>query len=162
MESAMTALTFPASRPLPHLAFRGTRILTAIFLGWTGLIVLSFGVLGLTTPPGAAGGTGDPGLYRFINAAAPWLVALGVAHIVAAIGIGRDRRWAFHLALWMLALGLLIVLTGLVAIVAGRDAFAVVDPLGRRDGLGVLLVAVGLYGLVGWGIRRIAEARRLS
>jgi hypothetical protein len=158
----MTALTFAPSRPLPHLAFRGTRILTAVLLGWAGLIVFSFGVLGLTTPREAAGGASDPGLYSFLNGAAPWLVGLGVAHLVGAIGIGRDRPWAFRLSLWMVATGIVIVLTGLIAVVAGRDPFAIVDPLGRADGLGILIVAVALYGIVGWGIRRIAEARQLA
>jgi hypothetical protein len=158
----MTTLTFAPTRPLPHLAFRGTRILTAIFLGWTGLIVLSFGLLGLTTPRETAGGSVDGGLYAFLNTIAPWLVGLGVAHLVAALGIGRDRPWAYRLALWMLAVGLLLVLTALIAIVAGRDAFAIVDPLGRRDGLGLFLVALALYGIVGWGIRRIGDARRLA
>jgi hypothetical protein len=158
----MTTLTFTSSRPLPHLSFRGTRVLTAIFLGWAGLIVFSFGVLGLTTPRDAAAGASDPGLHAFLSSAAPWLVGLGVAHLVAAVGIGRDRAWAFRTAMWMLAVGVLIVLTALIAIVAGRDPFAIVDPLGRRDGLGLFLVALALYGIVGWGIRRVAEARRLG
>jgi hypothetical protein len=158
----MNVLTVPAARPLPHLAFRGTRILTALMLAWSGLIILSFGVLGLTTPRDVAGGAADPGLHAFLSSAAPWLVGLGVAHLVAAVGIGRDRPWAYGVAMWMLAVGLIIVIAGLVAVIAGRDPFAIVDPLGRDDGLGMMLVAVALYGIVGWGIRRIGDARRLA
>jgi hypothetical protein len=158
----MSALTFVPAGPRPHLAYRGTRIFTAVLLGWVGLIVLPIGSLAVTTSSTSSGGATDPGLREFLNGAAPYLVVLGIVHLVAAVGIGRDRPWSYGLGMWMLAAGVLVTMLAIVTLAAGRDPFAVVDPIGRRDGLGLALWALALYGLVGWGLRRIGEGRRIG
>jgi hypothetical protein len=148
-----------------HLSFRGTRIFTALMLGWVGLILIAFGAFAV--PAATAGGRGeaDSGLLSLVGSIAPALWGFGIVHLVAGLGIVRDRAsWGFGLATWLLVVGVLIITAGAVLTVAGRDAFALVAPTTASAGTGIELLAwtLALYGLVGWGVRRIVVARELA
>ena len=158
------AATFPqpfATRWPSAVVFRGTRIFAAIVLGFAGVLFTSFGYLAATTPIEVGGGLADPDLHGLLATFAWPLIALGIAHMVAAIGVGRDRTWGLRTALWAFSLGLLVVLASLVLTFAGRDPIAVLDPLARPTGVGVLLWTLMWYGLLGWALRRVIEARRM-
>jgi hypothetical protein len=146
-----------------HLSFRGTRIFTSLMLGWAGLIVLGFAAFAVPAASALGRDEVDPGLMHLLGSIAPWLVAFGIVHVVAAVGIGRDREWGFRLGIWTLAGGTLVVLAGLVFAVAGRDAFSLTDPAssGAANGIALFAWTLALYALVGWGVRRILAARAL-
>lgn len=146
-----------------HLSFRGTRIFTGLMLGWAGLIVLSFGSLAVPAANDLGLASADPGLMHLLGSIAPWLAAFGIVQLVAGVGITRDRGWGYRLGTWALAIGTFVVLAGTVLALAGRDPFAIADPASPPVANGVALFAwtLGLYGLVGWGVRRILAARAL-
>jgi hypothetical protein len=148
-----------------HLSFRGTRIFTALMLGWVGLIVIAFGAFAVPAAHAAGRGEADAGLMSLLGSIAPALWAFGIVHLVAGVGILRDRAsWGFGLATWLLVGGVLVITAAAVLTVAGRDAFALVAPTTSSAGTGIGLLAwtLGLYGLVGWGVRRIVVARELA
>ena len=159
--------TLPQQRPLiatqwpVDLVFRGSRIFAAIVLAFSGVLITAFGYLAATTPIEVGAGASDPNLYGLVTTFAWPLIVLGIVHIVAAVGVARDRDWGFRLALWAFAFGLLVVLASLVLGLAGRDPIAVLDPLARQTGVGVLLWTLMWYGLLGWSLRRVIEARRM-
>jgi len=158
--------TFPQPQPFARqwpvdLVFRGTRIFAALVLGFAGVLFTSFGYLAATTPIEVGGGLRDPDLHGLLATLAWPLIVLGITHIVAAVGVARDRIWGLRTALWAFSLGLLVVLGSLVVGFAGRDPIAVLDPLARPTGVGVLLWTLLWYGLLGWALRRVIEARRL-
>lgn len=147
-----------------HLSFRGTRLFSAIMLGWAGLVLFAFGMFAVPAAHDLGRGAVDPGLMSLLGTAAPFLWALGILHVVAALGMTREWQvWGFRLAMWMVAVGVFAVAAGLVFAVAGRDPFALVDPASPSgpDGIALLAWTLGVYALVGWGLRRILTARRL-
>ena len=142
-----------------HLSFRGTRIFTGLMLGWVGFIMFAFGAFAVPAASDTRRAEVDAGLMALLGTVAPWLVALGITQLVAAVAIARDRAWGLRAAQWLLAAGSLVVLGGLVFAVAGRDPFALTDP--AANGVALLAWTLGLYALVGWGVRRIVAARQL-
>jgi hypothetical protein len=147
-----------------HLTFRGTRVFTALMLAWVGLILFAFGAFAVPAANDLGRAKADAGLMSLLGSIAPLLWGLGVVHVVAAVGVARDRlTWGFGLAIWMLAIGALVVAAGLVFALAGRDPFALADPASPRaaNGTGLLIWTLGLYALAGWGVRRIVAARQL-
>jgi hypothetical protein len=147
-----------------HLSFRGTRIFTGLMLGWAGLILFAFGMFAIPAANDLGRADVDPGLMALLGAAAPWIWALGILHVIAAVGVSRDRQtWGFRLAIWMLAIGVFAVAAGLVFALAGRDPFALADPASPSgaNGIALLTWTLGLYALAGWGIRRVVGARQL-
>jgi hypothetical protein len=148
---------------LGHRKFRGTRILTAAALFWTGAILVAFGAMVVPAAHDAGHAGLDQGLMSLLGTAAPWVTALGVVTVIAAFGAARDRRWWTSLATWVLAGGALVVLAGAVLAVAGRDPFAMsvaASPSGQ--GLGILVWTLALLGIAAWGVRRVARARELA
>lgn len=168
-DAVPAAAIAPSARPQApwarrHLSFRGTRIFTGLMLGWAGLILFAFGMFAIPAAHDLGRAGVDPGLMALLGSAAPWIWGLGILHAIAAIGVARDwRTWGFRLSIWLLAIGVLIVATGLVFAVAGRDPFALADPASPSEANGIALLAwtLGLYGLAGWGVRRIVAARQL-
>ncbi len=147
-----------------HLTFRGTRVFTALMLGWAGLVLFAFGAFAVPAANDLGRAETDGGLMSLLGSIAPLLWGLGVVHVVAAVGVARDRlTWGFGLAIWMLAIGTLVVAAGLVFALAGRDPFALADPASpsAANGTGLLIWMLGLYALAGWGVRRIVAARQL-
>lgn len=146
-----------------HRSFRGTRIFTGLMLGWAGLISFAFAAFAVPAANNLGRGEVDPGLMSLLGSVAPWLAAFGIAQVVISIGIARDRAWGFRLGMWALAIGGLVVLSGLVFALAGRDPFSLTDPASPPAANGVALFAwtLALYALVGWGMRRILAARQL-
>ncbi len=145
-----------------HRTFRGTRILTAAALTWSGAILVAFGAM---VVPAAhdAGRAADRGLLELLGSVAPWIAGLGIVTLIAAVGAARDRRWWTGLSTWVLAGGSLAVIAALVLAVAGRDPFALSaggSPSGQ--GLGILVWTLALLGIAGWGVRRVARARELA
>ncbi|HKG55729.1 MAG TPA: hypothetical protein VKA85_00595 [Candidatus Limnocylindrales bacterium] len=148
--------------PLPaHLTFRGTRLLTALILGFAGFVLIAFGGLAVPLSAELGGAAVDPGLMSALLGIAPLVVVLGIVHVIAAIGVARDRRWGQRLALWMVALGTFATLAGIVFALAGRDPFAVANPArdASRDGLGILLWTLAWYGIAAGGVQRIIAGR---
>ena len=169
--AALTTSTDQAPAPRPrtpwsrnHLSFRGTRIFTALMLGWAGLVLAAFGGVAVPAANDLGRASLDAGLMGLLGTLAPALVVLGVLHVVAAFGVGRDRAWGFRLGVWMLAAGVLFVVGGLVFAVAGRDPFALADPASPAAANGIALLAwtLGLYSLAGWGLGRVIAARGLA
>jgi hypothetical protein len=133
-------------------------------LGWAGLILFAFGMFAVPAANDLGRGSVDPGLMHLLGTAAPFIWALGILHLIAAVGITREwPTWGFRLATWMLAAGVFAVAAGLVLAVAGRDPFGLTDPAAPSGANGIALLAwtLGLYALVGWGLRRILTARQL-
>ncbi|MFL5680827.1 MAG: hypothetical protein ACJ77B_09535 [Chloroflexota bacterium] len=150
----------PAQLP-PHLTFRGTRVLTGLILGFAGFVLIAFGGLAVPLSAELDRGAMDPGLMSALLGIAPLVVVLGILHVIAGIGVARDRRWGQRLALWMIALGTLATVAGIVVAVAGRDPFAVANsaPSGSHDGLGILLWTLAWYGIAAAGLQRIIAGR---
>jgi hypothetical protein len=146
-----------------HLSFRGTRILTALMLGWVGVIEFAFGIFAVPAANDLGRASLDAGLMSLLGTLAPFVWALGIAHVVAAYGVGLDRAWGFRHATWLLSLGVLLIAGGLVFVVAGRDPFRLVDGAAAPavNGLGLLGATLVLYAIAGWGVRRIVAARSL-
>jgi hypothetical protein len=147
-----------------HLSFRGTRLFTGLMLGWAGLILFAFGMFAVPAANDLGRADVDPGLMAMLGSVAPFLWALGILHLIAAVGVTREwRTWGFRLSMWMLALGVFAVSAGLVFAVAGRDPFALTDPgASSPNGTALLVWTLGMYGIVGWGLRRILAARGLA
>ncbi len=147
-----------------HLAFRGTRIFSALMLSWAGLILIGFGAFAVPAANELGRAEADPGLMSLLGTVAPLIWGLGIIHLVGAVGLARDRlTWGIRLVTWLLAAGGLVVAAGLVLVLAGRDPVALVHlgtPAG--NGIGLLAWTLGLYALVGWGVRRVVTARQLS
>ena len=147
---------------LGHRKLRGTRILTAVALFWSGAILVAFGAMVVPAAHDAGRAQLDAGLMNLLGSVAPWLAALGIVNVIAAFGAARDRRWWTTLATWVLAAGTFAVLAAVVLAVAGRDPFAISvagSPSGQ--GLGILVWTLGLLGIAAWGVRRVARAREL-
>ena len=147
---------------LGHRKFRGTRLLTAVALFWTGAILVAFGAMVVPAAQDAGRAELDKGLMSLLGTVAPWITALGIVTVIAAFGAARDRRWWTGLATWVLAGGALVVLSAAVLAVAGRDPFAMSvagSPAGQ--GLGILAWTLALLGIAAWGVRRVARAREL-
>jgi hypothetical protein len=146
-----------------HRTFRGTRVLTAAALTWTGAILVAFGAMIVPAAHDAGGVPGDPGLMHLLGSVAPWITGLGIVTLIAAVGAARDRRWWTGLGTWVLAGGAMAILAALVLALAGRDPFALStagSPAGQ--GLGILVWTLALLGIAGWGVRRVARARELT
>ena len=147
---------------LGHRKLRGTRILTAIALFWSGAILVAFGSMVVPAAYDAGRGELDAGLMSLLGSFAPWITALGVANVIAAFGAARDRRWWTALATWVLAGGALVVLAAAVLALAGRDPFAIsVGGSPSGQGMGILAWTLALLGIAAWGVRRVARAREL-
>ena len=171
---APRSVTVEASTELPvgrhagwasrHRTFRGTRIFTGLVLGWAGLILGSFGAFAVPAANALGRSAQDAGLMGLLGMVAPWLVVLGVFHVIAAVGIGRDRPWGFRIATWMLAIGVFVVIAATIFTVAGRDPFLLADPASTpgANGAGLLAWTLGLYALTAWGMRRTLSARGLA
>jgi hypothetical protein len=146
-----------------HLTFRGTRILTAAALFWSGMILGAFGALVVPAAHDLGRAQDDAGLMALLGTVSPWLTALGVANVIAAYGALRERRWWVGLATWLIAAGALVIAAGTVLALAGRDPFLLTDravsPTGQ--GIGNLAWTLWLQGIVAWGVRRVAVAREL-
>ncbi len=145
-----------------HRTFRGTRILTAVTLFWSGAILVAFGAMVVPAAHDAGRAELDAGLMSLLGSVAPWITALGIVTLIAAVGAARDRRWWTGLATWVLAGGALAVVAAAVLAVAGRDPFALSvagSPAG--EGLGILAWTLALLGISAWGVRRVARAREL-
>jgi hypothetical protein len=147
----------PANRA--HLTFRGTRLLTGLILGFAGLVLLAFGALAV--PNALDRAATDPGLVSALGVLAPFLVVLGIVHLVAGYGVVRDRSWGFTLGLWSVAFGTLAIVAGLVLAVSGRDAFAIANPApsGPGQGLGILLWTLAWYAIAAGGLQRVIAGR---
>jgi hypothetical protein len=145
----------------PQTAFRGTRTLTGLVLGFAGLVAVAFG--GVAVPLASAVGLGavDRPFMDALTRLAPYLVVLGALHLVAAVGVWTDRRYGYILGTWMVASGVLFATAGLVMALAGRDPFALTTQSASAspDGIGILLWTLAWYGVAGWGIQRIVIAR---
>jgi hypothetical protein len=146
-----------------HRTFRGTRIFTGLVLGWAGLVLASFGAFAVPAANALGRSAEDAGLMGLLGMVAPWLVVLGVFHVIAAVGIGRDRAWGFRIGTWALAIGVFVVLAAIIFTVAGRDPFLLADPASSpaANGGGLHAWTMGLYALTGWGMRRTLAARGL-
>jgi hypothetical protein len=159
--TAQFAAPLPSRQQLPaHLTFRGTRLLTGLVLGFAGFVLIAFS--GLAVPISAELGAGsvDPGLMSALLTIAPLVFVLGIVHVVAGIGVGRDRRWGYTLGLWTVSLGTFVTLLGIVVAIAGRDPFAMANPAGQStDGLGILLWTLFWYGVAAAGLQRILGGR---
>ena len=157
--AAASAATVPA-RP-PRTTFRGTRILTGLIVGFAGAVHISFGALAIPIAADLGRQAVDPGLMGTLLMLAPFIVILGVVHVISAVGVAQDRRWGLPLATWAVALGVFVTLAAIVFALAGRDAFALADPdpAPAHDGLGILLWTLLWYGVAGWGIQRVVAAR---
>jgi hypothetical protein len=144
-----------------HRTLRGTRILTAAALTWSGAILVAFGAMVVPAAHDAGGPAGDQGLMHLLGSVAPWITGLGIVTLIAAVGAARDRRWWTGLATWVLAGGALAILAALVLAVAGRDPFALnaASAAATGQGLGILVWTLALLGIAGWGVRRVARAR---
>jgi hypothetical protein len=148
---------------LGHRKLRGTRILTAAALFWTGAIFVAFGAMVVPAAHDAGRAGIDEGLMNLLGTVAPWIAALGVVTVIAAFGAARDRRWWTGLATWALAGGAMVVLSATVLALAGRDPFAMSvagSPSGQ--GLGILVWTLALLGIAAWGVRRVARAREIA
>jgi hypothetical protein len=145
----------------PQTLFRGTRLLTGLVLGFAGLLAVGFA--GVAVPVASALGLGrvDPGLMDALARLAPYLLVLGGLHLLAAVGVWRDRAWGYRLATWMVALGVLATTAGLVVALAGRDPLAITDASASMpsEGVGILAWTLLWYGVAGWGIQRVLAAR---
>jgi Na+/H+-dicarboxylate symporter len=164
MLATPTASFVPVRSPgaLPaHLTFRGTRLLTGLILGFAGFVLIAFGGLAVPLSAELDGGAIDPGLMSTLLRIAPLVVVLGILHVIAGVGVARDRRWGQRLALWMVAFGTLATVAGIVVALAGRDPFAVANPApgASRDGLGILLWTLAWYGIAAAGLQRIIAGR---
>jgi hypothetical protein len=156
--------TVPAPIPqlqrVPATSYRGTRLLAGSILTFAGLVLLAFG--GIATPIAASlSDTPDAGLLSTLVTLAPFVVVAALLHVVAAVGVFRDRDWGYRLAIWMIALAVFVILAGIVMALAGRDPFAVAstDPKATGDGLGILLWTLAWYGVAAWAIQRVLVGR---
>jgi hypothetical protein len=146
----------------PQTAFRGTRLLTGLVLGFAGTVALGFGGLAVPLAQAVVLGDVDRGLLAALSRIAPYLVVIGGIHLAAAVGIWSDRRWGYTLGTWMVAFGVLASMGGLVVAIAGRDPFAAIGGVGgAADGIGILLWTLFWYGVAAWGIQRVVAAREL-
>jgi hypothetical protein len=130
--------------------YRGSRLAASFLLLLTGSAVLA---VGLGVLPGQLG-------------AGPWIlvpvvVAAGVLHFVALVGMIRGRGWARDLSVSLAETGGGIGIAALVAMLLGANPFAG-SPLpgdaARADGLGLVVWMIGLYGLLGLSAGRIRFA----
>jgi hypothetical protein len=144
----MTALPIRAPEPTDLIREPSLRrLLGAAIVAGIGAIVLSVAVAGqfvgsMSNLPGAAAADA-----RSLHAAVPWIVALGIVHLVVATGLAAGRELVRMVA---------AVLTGLVALAAAGAAAmtaAGIDPLGTSatghpsaSGVGILAIAALLYG----------------
>jgi hypothetical protein len=148
---------------LGHRKLRGTRILTALALFWTGAILVAFGAMVVPAAHDAGRAAVDTGLMSLLGTAAPLITTLGIVTVIAAFGAARDRRWWTALATWVLAGGALVVVSAAILAVAGRDPFAMsVSGSPAGQGLGILTWTLALLGIAAWGVRRVARARELA
>ena len=122
---------------------RGTRGFAAFVIGLTGVVVLAVGVVVLPTT-------------ALDSIALSWLipvtVVFGLAHVVAAYGLIRRRRWSASLVGYLSAIGIGIAAYGLLITVTGLDPFGATGNLpsdrARDEGVGLLIWMIGLW-LVG-------------
>jgi hypothetical protein len=144
----MTALPIRAPEPTDLLREPSLRrLLGAAIVAGIGAVVLSVAVAGnfvggMSNLPGAAADDA-----RSLGAAVPWIVALGLVHLIVAAALAAGRELVRMIA---------AVLTGLAALAAAGAAAmtaAGIDPIGSSAtghasaaGVGILAVAALLYG----------------
>lgn len=133
--------TFP---PRPRYAKRrGTRGFLAFLLSIIG--AMGVGVGAVVLPSIALGSLALSWLV-------PLTIAFGLAHLVAAVGVVQDRRWAPTLTLYLAAIGIGVVAFGLLASLTGADPFAPTSTLpadqARADGRGFLVWMAGMWAVV--------------
>ena len=138
---------YPLSRGASHARpryakRRGTRGFLAFVLTLVAAINLGLGAVALPTMH-----LGQLALSWLI----PLTLAFGIAHLVAAVAVIRDRPWASSLALYLAAIGLGVVAFGLLASLTGADPFAATSGLpaaqARADGLGFLVWMLGMWAV---------------
>ena len=95
--------------------YRGSRLAASFLLVLTGSAVTAFG---LGVLPEAIG-TDGPWIL------VPLVVAFGIAHFVALVGIARARTWGRELAVSIAEAGGGIAIAGLSAIMLGANPFSV-------------------------------------
>jgi hypothetical protein len=143
----MTALPIRAPEPTDLLREPSLRrLLGAAIVAAIGAIVLSVAVAGnfVGGMPNLPGAAADDA--RSLGATVPWIVALGLVHLIVAAALAAGRELVRMVA---------AVLTGLTALAAAGAAAmtaAGVDPLGSSAGhpsaagVGILAIAALLYG----------------
>lgn len=132
--------------------YRGSRLAASFLLFLTGSAVTAFGLGGLPRS------IGPGGAWVLV----PIVVAAGIAHFVALVGIARARPWARELAVTIAEVGGGIAIAGLVAVLLGADPFSATSPLpaatARANGIGLLLWTTAMYTLLGLNAGRIRFA----
>ncbi len=117
--------------------YRGSRLAASFLLFLTGTAVTAFG-LGVLPPA-----IGPAGAWILV----PIVVAYGIAHVIALVGVARGRTWGRELAVSIAEAGGGIAIAGLFAMLLGTD------PLSA--GTGLLVWTVAMYALLGVSDGRI-------
>lgn len=119
--------------------YRGSRLAAILLLFLTGTIVLSIGLL---IAPG-----------HVAPATTMLVIAFGVTHFVAIVGLARGRAWAGRLGLIVAEIGGGVAMVGIFAIVIGvpRLEAGVVT----TDAPGLLAWMAGLYILTALSVGRV-------
>jgi hypothetical protein len=119
--------------------FRGSRLAANFLLFLNGTAVLAIALL-------VAPGRAAPVVVGL-------LVAFGIAHVVAIVGVSRARAWGGSLALLIAQIGAGLAFVGIVAVVIGVP---VLEPGALAADLpGLLAWMAALYLLLGLAVARV-------
>ena len=129
--------------------YRGSRLAASFLLFLTGFAVLA---VGATVVPAAVW----PGSAWVLI---PLVIAFGVVHLVALVGLIRGRTWARDLAVSIAETGGGIAIAAGIALAMGANligsASALPADVARAEAAGLVAWFVGLYALLGISAGRI-------
>lgn len=127
--------------------YRGSRLAASFLLVLTGGPAIALAAFVL---PGLVGGAG----WVLV----PLAAVAAAAHLVALVGIARNRGWGRGLALGLAEIGGGLAIVGLVVAATGAPVLGAVRP----ETIGFLAWTVGLYALLGIAAGRVPDLAVLS
>ncbi len=130
--------------------YRGSRLAASFLLFLTGFAVLA---VGFTVIPAVAVRPGSAWVL------VPLVIAFGVVHLVALVGLVRGRSWARDLAVSIAEAGGGIAIAAGIALALGANLIWSTSTLpadvARAEAAGLVAWFVGLYALLGISAGRI-------
>jgi uncharacterized membrane protein YagU involved in acid resistance len=119
---------------------RGTRGFAAVVTALAGFVSLAVGLVAL---PASS-------LDRAaVNPLVILVVAFGILHLVAVVGLVRNRAWSARLVGYLASVGIGVAAYGLLVTITGLDPFGAMSSLpadrARAEGVGLLVWMIGLW-----------------
>jgi hypothetical protein len=150
----------PSSRP--HLFASGVLALGGGLLAVTALaiavarVVVQAGLLGVVAT------TGDVELLGDLVAVLPFIVAVAVANLAAAVGLATGRAWAPRVGRWITGVTVATGLVGLVLLIVANGPVPAsnVTQASDPEGFAILSVFVCLYAWAAIALRLPDDPRR--